>query len=119
MPSKQKLTMPGALWPALPLHRARGILLSPSMSLSRMAVTFAMFSSIWAQLSSRAAAMARMDGMASVPPRLPRSWAPPSMKLRRRMDLRQYRAPAPFGAWNLCPERESMSMLSASTSTGT
>ena len=36
-------------------------------------VTFAMFSSRWSQLSFRAAAVARMAGIPSVPPRLPRS----------------------------------------------
>ena len=55
------------------LCREKGILPSPSMSLSRIAVTWAIFSLRWLQLSSRAAAIARMAGIASVPPRLPRS----------------------------------------------
>ena len=117
MPSKQKLTMPGTLWSGSPLQREQGILLRPSMSLSRMAVTFSAFSSRCSQLSFNAAAMARMPGMASVPPRSPRSWAPPSIKFFSLIPLRQYMAPTPLGAWNLWPERESMSMLSRTTST--
>ena len=89
MPSKQKLTMPGARWSGSPLQREQGISLSPSISLSRMAETFSIFSSRWAQLSFKAAAMARMEGMASVPPRLFRSWAPPSIKFCRRIDFLQ------------------------------
>ena len=48
-----------------------------SMSLSRMAETRAIFSSRCSQLSFMAAAMARMAGMASVPPRRARPRAPP------------------------------------------
>ena len=54
-------------------------------------------SSMWAQASSRAAAIPAMPGTFSVPARLPRSWAPPSMTFTRGMPPRTYRAPTPLG----------------------
>ena len=55
----------------------------------------------------------------SVPARLPRSCAPPSITFTRGMPRRAYRAPTPFGPWNLCAESESISMFCAFTSMAT
>ena len=62
--------------------------------------------------------MPMMAGIFSVPARLPRSCAPPSMRLVRAMPWRAYSTPVPFGPWNLCAESDSRSMFCALTSMG-
>ena len=116
MPSKQKFTLPGSRLTGSPLRAEWGICDNPAISLSRRADTFVVFSSMWAQASSRAAAMPTMAGMFSVPARLPRSWAPPSMRLDSGIPCRAYSTPAPLGPWNLWAERDSRSIFCAFTS---
>ena len=58
---------------------------------------------------------ATMPATFSVPARLPRSCAPPEIKFGKRIPRRTYKAPTPFGACNLCPERERRSMFSSFT----
>ena len=117
MPSKQKLTLPGSRLTGSPFKAQWGISLRPAISLSRRAVTFLAFSSRFAQASSIAAARPIMPGIFSVPARLPRSWAPPSIRLVRGRPLRTYSAPTPLGPWNLWPERLNISIFCAFTST--
>ena len=119
MPSKQKFTLPGRRFVSSPLSAACGMVLSPAMSLSRRALTYAAFFSRFAHASESAAAMATMPPIFSVPARLPRSCAPPSITFTRGMPRRAYSAPTPFGPWNLCAEMESISMFSAFTSMAT
>ena len=59
-----------------------------------------------------------MPATFSVPARLPRSCAPPSMMLTSGIFFFAYSTPTPLGAWNLWPDIESMSMFIASTSMG-
>ena len=118
MPSKHIFTVPGTWCSRLPLILLWGILDSSANSLSRMAIIFLLSSSILSTDSFRAAAMATIPATFSVPARLPRSWAPPSIRLNRGMFFRQYRAPTPLGAWNLWPEMDSISMFIFSTSMG-
>ena len=81
MPSKQKLTLPGSLRSASPLSAECGMRKSPAISRSRSAVIFALSRSMFRAASSRAAARPAMPAVFSVPARLPRSCAPPSMRL--------------------------------------
>ena len=118
-PWKQKLTLPGRRSFRSPFNRHRSICRMASMSLSRMAVSFSRRSWMVAQAAFMAAARPTIWATFSVPPRFPRSWAPPSSKLGMRTPRRMYRAPTPLGAWSLCPERDSMSMFCSLTSMGT
>ena len=79
IPSKQKLTLPGRRFVRSPFNALCGIFSRPSISLSRRADTFSAFASILAFASLRAATMPTIPGIFSVPARLPRSCAPPSM----------------------------------------
>ena len=89
MPSKQKFTVPGQRRFRLPFRRLWGIWESPSMSRSRRAVTYTISALRLETASLSAAAMPTMPGMFSVPPRRPRSWAPPWIKISGLSPLRQ------------------------------
>ena len=102
MPSKQKFTLPGRRCVRSPLSAACGIWSSPAMSLSRRARDIRrVFLDDARTPRASAAAMPTMPAMFSVPARLPRSCAPPSMTFVRGMPRRAYSTPTPFGPWNL------------------
>ncbi len=68
--------------------------------------------------SSAAAPKATAPGTFSVPGRRSRSWCPPNASGARRVPLRTYSAPTPFGAHSLWPLMLYRSAPSAVTSTG-
>ena len=119
IPSKHILSVPGTCQFILPLMQLFGIFDNSSAILSRIRVTLTMLSTIRSQHSSSAAAIPTIPATFSVPPRSPFSCSPPSMNFPNGQPSRIYKAPTPFGPWNLCPDIDNMSIFISSTLMGT
>ena len=85
--TKQKLTFEGRRLNRSPFKALWGMSDSPSMSRSRRVLSLFALSPMVAQDSSNAVAIPTMAGRFSVPALLPRSCAPPSMRVDRGMPL--------------------------------
>ena len=118
MPSNEILRLPGRRCSRLPFRRVLAAAAGNRIRRSRMAVMRAMFSSRLAVATVMVSPSPTMEARFSVPARRPFSRAPPSIKILGRMPFLTYKAPTPLGAWNLWPERESISTPRALTSTG-
>ena len=110
MPAKHIFSVPGSRRARSPLIRLSGIRLNLSSNVRRSSVTYAASRSRFSMASCSAAAIPTMAGTFSVPARLPRSWAPPSITLVSATPRRAYNTPAPLGPWNLCADRDKRSI---------
>ena len=80
IPSMEMFTLPGRRFSRSPLRRVRSILRMLSISLSRRTLVRAPRSSMFCEAISIALARPTIPATFSVPARLPRSWAPPSIR---------------------------------------